>query len=86
MKNLSNFFSQNVFIYVTRVYIGEVYNMSTNISGIYQGFNKWIDNNSKLLQFNANNTPEQLSQNQEYQGQYRYPSEPLVQNRTFLVR
>ena len=41
--------------------------MSTNISGIYQGFNKWIDNNSKLLQFNANNTPEQLSQNQEYQ-------------------
>lgn len=41
--------------------------MSTNIPGIYQGFNKWIDNNSKLLQFNANNTSEQLSSNQEYQ-------------------
>ena len=34
---------------------------------IYTKFNTWIDNNSKLLQFNANNTPEQLSLNQEYQ-------------------
>ena len=41
--------------------------MGINVPSIYEGFNKWIDNNAKLLQFNANSTPEELSQNQEYQ-------------------
>ncbi len=41
--------------------------MSANIPEIYTNFNTWIDNNTKLLELQANNTAGELKQNQEYQ-------------------
>ena len=39
------------------------------IPEIYVKANAWIDNNSKLMQLEADSTPQELEQNQEYQGE-----------------
>ena len=41
--------------------------MSANIPEIYTNFNTWIDNNTKLLELQANSSAGELEQNQEYQ-------------------